>query len=458
LDGKKKLTIQFLGAASTVTGSKYLISNGTNNLLIDCGLFQGLKSLRLKNWDEFPIDPSKIDAILLTHAHLDHSGYIPRLIKRGFRGKIFSTAATKDLCQILLTDAGYLAEEEAEYLNKHKRSKHKPALPLFTFEDAQKSIEYFQAVNFNFEFNLNDEISFQFRYAGHILGAASIILRVGDIKIGFTGDIGRPQDPIFYSPRELPAVDYLITESTYGNRKHVDSDPISELEKCIVETVARGGSVIIPSFAVGRAQSLMYYLWKLKLENKIPNIPMYLNSPMATNANAVWTQYHELHRLNGQECKDVCGIVKYIQGVEESKALNEQTTPMVIISASGMLTGGRILHHIKQFGPDEKNTILLTGFQAAGTRGEALLNGAKQIKIHGEYVDIKAKVKMLDNISAHADYSEIVEWFKRSQISPKRVFVTHGEPTAADEMRKRLNESLNWNCIVPLLNESFTLE
>ncbi len=455
---EKKLKIKFLGAASTVTGSKYLVTDGTTNLLIDCGLFQGLKSLRLKNWDEFPIDPSKIDAILLTHAHLDHAGYIPRIIKNGFKGKIYCTAATKDLSQILLPDAGYLAEEEAEYLNKHKRSKHSPALPLFTFEEAKQSIEYFQSVAFNSQTSFNDKISFEFRYAGHILGAASIILKVGNTKIGFTGDVGRMRDPIFYPPSELPALDFLVTESTYGNRKHPDVDPIDELEKCIVETVNRGGSVIIPSFAVGRAQSLMFYLWKLKNEKKIPNIPIYLNSPMALNANAVWSQYHELHRLDGQECKDVCNVAKYVRTVDESKELNEKKEPVIIISASGMLTGGRILHHLKRFGPEEKNTIVLTGFQAAGTRGEALANGVKQIKVHGEYVEIKAQIKTLENISAHADYTEIVEWLKKSNISPKRTFITHGEPTAADEMRKRISESLKWDCIVPLYNEEFELK
>jgi metallo-beta-lactamase family protein len=297
----RKQYIRFLGGASTVTGSKYLVSNGSNTILIDCGMFQGLKSLRLKNWDEFPIDPAKIDAILLTHAHLDHSGYIPRLITSGFRGKIFTTAATKDLCQILLPDAGYLAEEEAEYLNRHNRTKHKPALPLFTLEQAEKSIEYFQTVKFNTKFSFNKDVSFEFRYAGHILGAASIILTMDNVTTGFSGDVGRQKDPIFYPPRQLPPVDYLVVESTYGNRKHSEVDPIDELEKCIVETASRGGTVVIPSFAVGRVQSLLYYLWKLRTENRIPKIPMYLNSPMATNVNAVWSQYHDLHRLNGQE-------------------------------------------------------------------------------------------------------------------------------------------------------------
>lgn len=453
----RKQYIQFLGGASTVTGSKYLVSNGSSTILIDCGMFQGLKSLRLKNWEEFPIDPAKIDAILLTHAHLDHSGYIPRLIASGFRGKIFTTAATKDLCQILLPDAGYLAEEEAEYLNRHNRTKHKPALPLFTLEEAEKSIEYFHTVKFNTKFSFNKDVSFEFRYAGHILGAASIILTMDNITTGFSGDVGRQKDPIFYPPRQLPPVDYLVVESTYGNRKHSEVDPIDELEKCIVETASRGGTVVIPSFAVGRVQSLLYYLWKLRAENRIPRIPMYLNSPMATNVNAVWSQYHDLHRLNGQECKEVCGIVKYVRTVEESKELNLKTEPMVIISASGMLTGGRVLHHIKRFGPESENTILLAGFQAAGTRGEALINGAKQIKIHGEYVEINAQVKVLDNISAHADYVETIDWLKQSQISPKRTFVTHGEPTAADEMRKHIIDSLDWDCVVPLLNEKFDL-
>ncbi|OYZ22302.1 MAG: MBL fold metallo-hydrolase, partial [Bdellovibrio sp. 28-41-41] len=264
--------------------------------------------------------------------------------------------------------------------------------------------------------------------------------------------VNRPTQRLQY-PKLLPAVDYLITESTYGNRRHKDSSPLNDLEQVILQTVRRKGSILIPSFAVGRAQNLMYYLWKLKSENRIPTLPMYLNSPMANNVNEVWTRYHDLHRLSSQESKEVCATVDYVQNVEESKALNEKEDSLLIISGSGMLTGGRILHHLKKFGPDAKNTILLSGFQAAGTRGEALERGATEIKIHGEYVPINAEVKVLDNMSAHADYQEIIHWFQESKITPKKVFITHGEPSASDELRRRLTETLGWACTVPGLDE-----
>lgn len=442
-------TLQFLGATGTVTGSKYLITSGEINVLVDCGMFQGLKSLRLQNWEDFPIKPSQINAIILTHAHIDHSGYIPRLIKNGFKGKIYATAATQDLCEILLPDAGYLAEEEAAYLNKHRRSKHDPALPLFTMEEAQQALKYFEPIHFNQRKTLTDSIHFEFRYAGHILGAASVLLEIEGKKVFFTGDIGRSHDPVFFAPQIIPHVDFLITESTYGDRRHGSNDILSDLEKIIKSAVKNHGVIIIPSFAVGRAQELMYYLWKLKKLKRLPHIPMYLNSPMATNVNDLFIKYHQLHRLSRIESEELCNIVEYVQSVEQSKKLNEKKGPMLIISASGMLTGGRVLHHIKQFGPEQRNTILLAGFQAAGTRGEALQNHAPEIKIHGEYIPIRAQVKVLENMSAHADYQEILDWFSKSKIKPKKVFITHGEPSAADALRRRIGEHLQWDCLIP---------
>lgn len=450
--------LQFLGGAGTVTGSKYLITFNRTKILIDCGLFQGLKSLRLKNWDGFPIQASEIDSVILTHAHIDHSGYIPRLIKDGFRGKIYSTEATRDLCKILLPDAGYLMEEEAEYLNRIKRTKHSPALPLFTLKEAEHSLEYFEVIPFNERKYLNAGLSFEFRYAGHILGAASVTVHVGGQKIAFTGDIGRMNDKIFHPPETLPQVDYLVTESTYGNRLHKNSDILDDLEQIINESYGRSGVIIIPAFAVGRAQALMYCLWQLKKQKRIPDFPMYLNSPMATNVNGLLHKHQKLHRLSQAECTEMCDIVQYVHTAEESKALNNQKGPMLIISASGMLAGGRVLHHLKTFAPYEQNTILLTGFQAAGTRGEALQHGADEIKIHGQYVPVKAHVKVLDNMSAHADYSEIIQWFSQGKINPKKVFVTHGEPSSADELRRRLTESFGWNCFVPELSETVRLE
>lgn len=441
-----------------MTGSKYLVTSGTSRILIDCGLFQGLKSLRLQNWDNFPVEPSSIDAIILTHAHIDHSGYIPRFIKNGFHGKIYSTVATYDLCEILLPDAGYLAEEEAQYLNKHQKSKHKPALPLFTMEDAKSALSFFEVVDFNTTYKLASNIEFELHYTGHILGAASVILQVDGKKIGFTGDVGRLNDPIFFPPEPLPPVDYLVTESTYGNRVHTDVDPCTELEKIIIDVIHREGVLIIPSFAVGRAQELMYYLWQLKKQNKIPSVPMFLNSPMATNVNKIFKKHHRLHRLSSAESDELCQVVKYVRSVEESKALNEQAGPMVIISASGMVSGGRVLHHIKNFGPDEKTTILLAGFQAAGTRGEALERGATELKIHGEYIPIRAQIKVLENMSAHADYREMIAWFQQAKIQPRMTFVTHGEPSAADSLRLRLADTLGWSCVVPERNQKFELQ
>lgn len=449
--------IEFLGGAGTVTGSKYLVRKNGFAVLIDCGLFQGVKGLRLKNWDGLPIEPKQIHAVILTHAHIDHSGFVPRLIKMGFTGKIYSTQATKDLCKILLPDSGYLMEEEAEYLNRKKRSKHSPALPLFTLKEAEASLDQFEAVPFHQSIALAEDFRFAFRYAGHILGAASILLEIGKIKLGFTGDVGRLQDAIFYPPEVLPELDYLITESTYGNRLHKDIDVVDELEVVIKETIAREGVIIIPSFAVGRAQALMHSLWKLRKEGRIPKFPMYLNSPMATNVNSLLHKYKDLHRLSEVECREVCDVVDYVRTAEESKALNEKKGPMLIISASGMLSGGRVLHHIKAFAGDSRNTILLAGFQAAGTRGEALEKGAEEIKIHGEYVPVKAQVKVLDNVSAHADYREMIKWLSQGIMNPKEVFVTHGEASAADEFRRRLTETFGWKVSVPEQGQKIVL-
>jgi metallo-beta-lactamase family protein len=440
--------LQFLGGAGTVTGSKYLLTYKDQKVLIDCGLFQGLKSLRLKNWEPFPIDPSEIDAVILTHAHIDHSGYIPRLINEGFKGKIYTTPATRDLCRILLADCGYLQEEEAEYLNRSKHTKHEPALPLFTIHDAERAMQYFEIVPFGTHKRLHDHLGFQFQYVGHILGAASVIINIGDRKIAFTGDVGRMQDDIFYEPKSLPEIDYLVTESTYGNRLHSKINILDEIEKIIHEAYSEKGAILVPAFAIGRAMSIMHYLSILKKQNRIPAFPMYLNSPMATDFSDIFFRYKDLHKLSKEECRDITSSFKYVRSSEESIGLNHRKGPMLIISASGMMAGGRILHHLKAFASDPTTTIIITGFQAAGTRGEALDNGASEIKIHGQYVPIKARVRKLD-MSAHADYAELIQWFTQSKIKPKKVFITHGEPSAADELRRRLEETFDWKCIVP---------
>lgn len=453
-----KFSLRFLGAAGTVTGSKYLLTKGNCKFLVDCGLFQGPKELRLKNWDRFPIDPRSIGAIILTHAHIDHSGYIPRLIKEGFRGKIFCTSATKDLARILLPDTGYLQEEEAEYLNRKKLSRHEPALPLFTKDDAEKSLEYFATKDFKQEFEVLPGISATFHYAGHILGASQVTIKNGNTTIGFSGDLGRSNDTIFFPPEKMPPVNYLVVESTYGNRKHVDSDPLNDLEMIIKEAHKDNGVVVIPAFAVGRAQTLMYFLSKLKKEGRIPQISMYLNSPMAVSVTNIFCEYKTLHKLSDLECDETCEVVNYVRSVAESKALNERKGPMVIISASGMATGGRILHHLKAFAPDPRNTIVLAGFQAAGTRGRQIQDGAKEIKIFREMVPVRAKVRSMANLSAHADYEEITNWLDQSKISPKQIFVTHGEPEAANALSENLEAKLGLKCMVPVQDQEFELE
>lgn len=411
--------------------------------------------MRLKNWEPLPISADQIHCVILTHAHIDHSGYIPRLVKEGFRGKVYCTPATKELCEVLLPDTGFLLEEEAGYLTKKGKSKHKQAMPLFNLEEAKVALNHFESVDFDQNFQINESLSFRFHYAGHILGAASVILNVSGKFIGFSGDVGRLNDEILFAPSPLPKLDFLVVESTYGNRLHPKEDIATQLANVINETFQRKGVLMIPAFTVGRCQTLMYYLWKLREQNRIPRIPTFLNSPMATNVNEIFTRYHKLHRLSREESRAVCDTVTYVRSTEESIRLNERKDPMIIISASGMLTGGRILHHLKAFGPEAKNTILLTGFQAAGTRGASLMSGADELKIHGQYIPIRAEVKILDNLSAHADRGEILDWLERSKLSPYKVFITHGEASASDELRRRIEEKFGWNCQIPEQGEVF---
>lgn len=450
-------TIRFLGAAQTVTGSKYLLRHKGRQILIDCGLFQGMKDNRLKNWEPFPVDPKSIDTIVLTHAHIDHSGYIPRLIKEGFRGKVLCTPATLALCRELLPDAGYLQEEEAEYMNRRKVSKHHPALPLFSQEDAEEALSYFVAKPFHEEIRIGDAFRIRFLYAGHILGAAMVTVAMDETRIAFSGDVGRPMDPLFRPPDQLPPMDYLVVESTYGDRTHPQSDPMDDLADAINTAFGRGGVVIIPAFAVGRTQTILYFLSKLRQAGRIPDIPMYLNSPMATSVTETFCNFRSLHRLSEHECREFTKNVRFIRTPEESKALNESKEPQLIISASGMATGGRVLHHLKQFIPDPRNMILLCGYQAAGTRGRSLQDGAEEIKIHGQFWPVKAEVRVIENLSAHADGQELCDWLKPARLNLKKVFVTHGEGHAAKTMAARLHETFGWDCTVPTAGQEFTL-
>ena len=452
------MRISFLGGVGTVTGSKYLLETETRRLLVDCGLFQGYKQLRLRNWDPLPVKPDTIDTVILTHAHLDHSGYIPLLVRNGFRGHVLCTAATAALCGILLPDAGHLEEQDAAFANRHGFSKHHPALPLYTENDARDACDRFTTLAYDKQHDLGDGITLRFRHAGHILGAASALITWPGGRILFSGDIGRPHDPVMRAPAPLERTDYLVVESTYGNRRHDIADPQELLADVIVRTAARGGSVIIPSFAVGRVQSLLYYLYKLKSAHRIPELPIFLDSPMASDAADIFHEHRRDHRLSEAECRAVCAIARQTRSVEESKAIDHSRVPAVIISASGMATGGRILHHLKVFAPDARNSILFAGFQAPGTRGAAMVAGASQIKIHGGYVPIRAEVVHLDMLSAHADADELLGWLATCGQAPRMTFITHGEPEAADVLRHRIEEQLRWRCRVPAYRDEVQLE
>ena len=444
------MQLKFLGAAGTVTGSRYLLDTGATKILVDCGLFQGYKPLRLRNWAPFPVAPAEIDAVVLTHAHLDHSGYLPLLVRSGFRGRIFCTRATRHLCKILLRDSGHLQEKDAEYANRRGFSKHKPALPLYTEADAERSLAHFTDVEFGRERDIADGVTVKLRRAGHILGAATAEVRVGNARLLFSGDLGRPDSPTMLPPEPVSAADYLVVESTYGNRRHADIDPATALAQVITRTTRRSGTVLIPAFAVGRAQDLLYLIGKLKAENRLSSmLPVFLDSPMAAEASRIFHEHREDHRLSQEECDRTYSAATYMRDVQESKALNDNPVPKVIVSASGMATGGRVLHHLKNLAPDRRNTLLFAGFQAGGTRGALIVAGAETVKIHGVEVPIRAEVANLEMLSAHADAGEILAWLRGFERAPKMTFVTHGEPAAADTLRRRIQDELGWPCSVP---------
>jgi len=451
------LKLTSLGGAGTVTGSKHLLTADGKRILIDCGLFQGLKNLRELNWAPLPVEPSSIDAVVLTHAHLDHSGYLPKLVRDGFRGSIFATDATRDVAELILKDSGHLQEKDAEYANRKGFSKHKPALPLYGIHDAELALKRFSSVPFGKPLQLPGRATLMFRRAGHILGAATADIEWSGKRVVFSGDLGRYGDPIMIDPEPVPEADYVVIESTYGNRIHEPGDPTKLLGSVIARTVRRGGTVLIPAFAVGRAQLLLYHLWKLRSSGRLSNIPIYLDSPMAISATDLLHIHRDDHRLTPEDCDTICRIATYTRDVEGSKAITSSSYPKVVISASGMATGGRVLHHLKAFAPDQKNTILFSGFQAAGTRGRAMLQGTREIKIHGQWIPVKAEIADLPALSAHADSDELMRWLSGFRHAPARTFIVHGESDAAESLRVRIGKDLGWNATVPRQDQVFDL-
>jgi metallo-beta-lactamase family protein len=442
------MQVGFFGGVGTVTGSKYLVEAGGAKLLVDCGLFQGVKALRERNWKPLPFDPGSLDAVVLTHAHIDHSGYLPALVRDGFRGKILCTPPTRALCGIMLPDSGHLHEEDARYANRKKFSKHEPALPLYTEEDALRSLDHFEDLPFGEEHSVG-ALRVRLSGAGHILGAASARVSDGRVRVLFSGDLGRRNDLLMPPPEPPGETDYVLVESTYGNRLHPRRDPIAEVAEVLERTTGRGGILLMPSFAVGRAQTLLYILHEIFRRDPSARVPVFVNSPMATDVTEVYERFVDYHSLSKEVCSAVCDVAHFVRSVEESKELAERRFPMVIISASGMATGGRVLHHLKQLAPDHRNTILLPGFQAPGTRGEALASGAQSLKIHGKYVPVEAEVEQLALLSAHADQEGLLQWLEGCAHPPRRVFVTHGEPAASDALRRLVKDRLGYPVEIP---------
>ena len=449
--------LDFYGAAGTVTGSKFLLSNGKQRVLVDCGLFQGVKQNRLRNWEDPPFDPTTLNAIVLTHAHLDHSGYLPVLVKNGYNGPVYCTPATRELSEIILRDSGYLQEEDAKFRNKYKTTKHDPALPLYTRKDAEQSLKLFKPVSFETEAELGGGLSIKLTRAGHILGSACVHVISNGRTIAFSGDLGRPHGSIMRAPEPIDRADYLVVESTYGNRLHQDENPEDQLADVINRTVDREGILLIPSFAVGRSTTILHFISSLMEEGRIPDVSVFLNSPMSINATEVYCEHHREHRLTADECRDIFQNVDFVRSTDASKALNSTKGPAIIVSASGMCVGGRILHHLKTMLPDPRNTVLFAGFQAPGTRGDQIQSGAETVKIHGEQIPCRAEVVYLPNLSAHADWSEIINWMRQIKEPPRMTFITHGEPKAAQAFQSHVREELGWQSEIPAYKEKVRL-
>ncbi|CAM2790477.1 MBL fold metallo-hydrolase RNA specificity domain-containing protein [Flavobacterium frigoris] len=451
------MKVKFIGAAGTVTGSKTLIESNGIRILIDCGLFQGIKPLRELNWQPLPVLASTIDFVLLTHGHLDHCGWLPRLVDQGFKGKIYCSGPTKEIAELILLDSGKIQEEEAEKANKEKYSKHEVAEPLYNVEQARKVFPHFRVVNTNEAVPLDAEISAVFVNAGHIIGACSIELKLENKILVFSGDIGRDNDVLMYPPTKPKKADYVFLESTYGDRLHPDSDPKSELEMYINNTFQRGGTVIIPSFAVERAQMIMYLLWQLKEEGKIPDMPYIIDSPMGVSAFEIFFENRKWHKVSLEDCIAINKMFTMITDYQETIDAIYNKHPKVVIAASGMVTGGRVLSYLERYIILPETTVIIVGYQAEGTRGRKLLEGAKEVKIYGKYYPVEAKILEIEGLSAHADQKGLLNWLSALENKPEKVFLVHSENQPADELRIKINETYGFDCSIPLMGQEFEL-
>lgn len=450
---KRMVSITFLGAAGVVTGSKFLLKTAETTLLIDCGMFQGLKELRELNWEKLPTNTEAIDIVLLTHGHLDHVGYLPRLVKQGFTGKICGTAPTLAIAEVILRDSAKIHQEEADKANKEKYTKHNPALPFYTIDDVEKTLKLFEVDIENKWIKLNEYISYRFQYNGHILGATFIELDIDSKRFVFSGDVGRRHDYLLDDPKKPEWADYLFLESTYGNKRHPNEDVEAILTQLINNTITNNGNLIIPSFAVERLQTIIYILWKLYKKHKIPNIPIFVDSPMGNHVLDIFYRFSKWHKLSNEEYTSMCHHINIIQSYKDTWKTIDDTRPKIIIAGSGMVTGGRVLTYLQQFIAKASTTVLLVGFQAEGTRGRLLLEGAHEIRFFGKYYPVKATIKHLESLSAHADQDDLLNWVSAIKNIPEQVFLIHGEPSALDAFKVKLVNTFNWHVSIPKLNE-----
>ncbi len=445
--------INFLGAANTVTGSKFLIETSEKNIMIDCGMFQGLKVLRELNWTNLPIDVSTIDVVLLTHGHLDHVGYLPRLVKQGFQGQIIGTAPTLAIAEIILMDSAKIHEEDAKKANEENFSNHHPALPFYTVQDAEKSIRLFQTEMVDKWITLSENISYRFQYNGHIIGATFIELDINGKRLVFSGDVGRSNDYLLDDPKRPEWADFLFIESTYGNKLHPDEDVEEQLANIILDVLEKKGNLIIPSFAVERLQTLMFIIWQLYKKNKIPNIPTFIDSPMGNNVLDVFKRFPKWHKLSTADYNAMCNHVNIIQSYKETWETIDDKRSKIIIAGSGMVTGGRVLTYLQQLIDEPSTTVLLVGYQAEGTRGRQLLDGANEVKFFGKYYPVKATIKSIESLSAHADQNDLINWMSSTKNIPEKVFLIHGEPSTLDVFRVKIKDTFNWNISIPKLTD-----